>query len=159
MDLHSSAGDARNVTAEDRDTVRTDSRPAPDSTPLLDWEQEDGRDDPRQRFALYRLCECETCNGRGKWKNYDGPGHTLQTIKCPACRGEGRTLQLLATCESAEAAGVALVTLAREGEWSECPLGLLDRMGEKGQKWLVLPWLPSPRNVSDAGRTLRGARK
>jgi len=59
---------------------------------------------------------------------------------------------------------VALVTLGREGEWTDadgtpCPLGLLDTEGEKGKKWLVLPWRPSPRNVSDAGRVLGSARK
>ena len=79
--------------------------------------------------------------------------------RCPDCRGEGRTLELVATCATAEAVGVALVTLGREGEWSECPVGVLDQEGEKGQKWIVTPWLPSARNVSDAGRTLAKARK
>jgi hypothetical protein len=74
--------------------------------------------------------------------------------RCLDCRGEGRIRQEVATCETPEAVGVALVTLAREGEFEECPIGLLDRGGEVGQKWLVRPWLPSARNVSDAGRTL-----
>jgi hypothetical protein len=91
------------------------------------WDEVSGRFDPRQRFALYRLCEGD--------------------------------LQLIATCESAEAAGVALVTLGREGEWDDCPVGLLDRDGEVGRKWLIRPWLPSPSNVSNAGRMLRTARK
>ena len=84
--------------------------------------------------------------------------------RCPDCRGEGRIRQEVASCESPEAVGVALVTLAREEEWltedgQPCAFGLLDRAGEKGHKWLILPWMPSPRNVSDAGRVLGSARK
>lgn len=107
-------------------------------------------------------------------------------IRCPNCRGEGRFRQEIATCESPEAVGVALVTLAREGEWDECPFGLLDRMPEcpkcegsgrsplfplpqhghvdcgvcKGSgvkptgTWLLNPWTPSARNVTDAARVL-----
>jgi hypothetical protein len=78
-------------------------------------------------------------------------------MRCPDCNGEGRTLDLVATTESPEAAGRALVELGREGEWSECPVGLLDRMGEVGQKWIFRPWLPSPKNVSEAGRVLGAA--
>lgn len=104
-----------------------------DSTPLLDWEQEDGRNDPRQRFALYRICS-----------------------------DVEREKELLATCATPEAVGVALVTLAREGEFTvddePCRFGLLDRMGEKGKRWLILPWGPSPRQVSDAGRLLQSRR-
>ena len=122
---------------------------------MLDWSEEDGRNDPEQRFALYRLCECGECGGSGKVVANLGP----ETRRCLACRGEGRVKELVATCESPEAVGVALVTLGREGEFEECPLGLLDREGEKGQKWLVSPWLPSPRNVSDAGRTLARSKK
>ena len=92
----------------------------------LSWELVSGRDDPAQRYALYRLCEGE--------------------------------LQLIATVGTPQAAGLALVELGREGEWEECPVGLLDREGEIGRKWIFRPWLPSPRNVSDAGRTLRTAR-
>lgn len=185
---------SRNVTAESPGSARTDAGEQwADDTPFgLSWEEEDGRNDPRQRFALYRLCECETCGGAGKLLlvMFEMPGRKGETHnRCPDCRGEGRTLQLLAACESPEAVGVTLVTLAREGEWAECPLGLLDRMPECGTcggsgedlnplegvmvpcfkckgsgvkpsgTWLVLPWLPSARNVSDAGRTLRGARK
>jgi hypothetical protein len=59
---------------------------------------------------------------------------------------------------------VALVTLAREGEWIDangdpCAFGLLDREGETNKKWLILPWKPSPRNLSDAGRVLASGRK
>jgi hypothetical protein len=142
---------------------RRTKQPLPTTTalkstpPLLSWKEEDGRDDPRQRYALYRLCECAECGGTGQSKLFRHPAHGR--VRCSACRGEGRTLQLLACAESPEAAGLALVTLAREGEWSECPLGLLDRMGEKGQKWLILPWLPSPRNASDAGKLLRSRRR
>lgn len=143
--------------------------------------------DPRERFALYRLCDCPTCEGKGKAELHasDGPGFPVVALtKCPDCRGEGRIRQEIASCESPEAVGVALVTLAREGEFEECPFGLLDRMppcdtceglgvfldayGEpddtcgacKGSgvkptgTWLVNPWLPSARNVRDAARTL-----
>jgi hypothetical protein len=54
---------------------------------------------------------------------------------------------------------VAIVTLAREGEWDECPFGLLDSEGEKGKKWLIRPWLPSARNVTDAARTLAKSKR
>lgn len=126
---------------------------ATDSTALA-WESEDGRDDPEQRFALIRLCECNECAGIGKV-------YAVEWQRCTACRGEGRVRELVATCATPEAVGVALVTLGREGEWDECPIGVLDHMGEVGQKWLVRPWLPSARNVSDAGRVLgkEGARK
>ena len=129
----------------------------------------DGRNvtaDP-ERYALYRLCECTTCEGRGKvsvpaeeHETEDeitfGPFHP---VRCPDCRGEGRTRDLIATCGTPEALGVAIVTLAREGEWEGCPIGILDTLGEPGEKWLVRPWLPSARNISDAGRTLAKARK
>jgi hypothetical protein len=105
--------------------------------------------DPRDRFALYRLCDCPTCGGKGKGVDVIAG----VPAKCPECRGEGRIRQEIAACETPEAVGVALVTLAREGEWEECPFGLLDREGETGRKWLILPWLPSARNVRDAART------
>jgi hypothetical protein len=80
---------------------------------------------PEERYALYRLC------------------------------GDERNLQLVATCATPEAFGVAYITLGREGELDECPVGCLDRLPEEGQpKWIVRPWLPSARNLSDAGRTL-----
>ena len=80
---------------------------------------------PEERYALYRLC------------------------------GDERNRQLVATCATAEAVGVALVTLGREGEWDDCPVGVLDRLPEDGErKWVLLPWLPSARNTSDAGRVL-----
>ncbi len=122
---------------------------------------------PAERFALYRLCECAACSGRGKltvWgeigaeiAGIDGP-HGRNFRRCPECRGEGRTRDLVATCATPEALGVALVTLGREHELDDCPIGVLDRMGEKGEKWIVKPWLPSARNVSDAGRTLAQAK-
>jgi hypothetical protein len=71
-------------------------------------------------------------------------------------------LELLATCATPEAVGVALVTLARETEWEDCPLGLMDRLPEPGEpKWLIKPWLafPTPKQLSDAGRTLRQAQE
>lgn len=113
-----------------------------------------GAPDQAERFELYRLCECAACNGRGKDVT-DG----FTTNRCMECRGEGRTRELVATCATPEALGVALVTLGREHEWDECPIGVLDTMGEPGEKWIVRPWLPSARNLSDAGRQLQTARK
>lgn len=111
---------------------------------------------PAERFHLYRLCQCSLCDGTGKvhdaWPAGTSP-------RCQNCRGEGRTRDLVATCATPEAVGVALVTLGREGEWNECPVGVLDTMGEPGEKWIVRPWLPSARNLSDAGRTLRQAQE
>jgi hypothetical protein len=79
----------------------------------------------------------------------------ISNERCADCRGEGRIRELVATCATPEAFGVALVTLGREGELDGCPVGGLDRFPEEGQpKWFLLPWLPSARNVSDAGRTL-----
>lgn len=107
------------------------------------------------RFRLYRLCACGACDGHGQVTLLSaGP----KPVRCTDCRGEGRVRELVAECDSPDAVGVAIVTLGREGEWSECPFGLLDTEGEKGQKWLISPWLPSARNISDAGRTLAGAR-
>lgn len=147
--------------------------------------------DPRDRFGLYRLCDCPTCEGKGKEIDWDPFTHN-SAPRCPDCRGEGKIRQELATCETPEAVGVALVTLAREGEWETedgqpCALGLLDREPDcpecdgdgkdhtdaniincpeckgTGKKktgtWLILPWQASPRNVSDAGKLLRSARK
>ncbi len=116
---------------------------SPDTTPL-DAEREDP-----ERYRIMRLCPCPDCASSGK---------DIYGKRCKECRGEGRHLQEVATCGTPEAVGVAIVTLAREGEFSECPFGLLDSLGEKGQKWLLLPFQPSPRNLSDAGKVLRSAR-
>jgi hypothetical protein len=143
---------ARHVTADAGAPAVIEHEESTESTPLgLEWEEVSGRGDPAQRFRLYRLCEMVPLTGR--------PMLRVQRGRCSACRGEGRTLELVATCASPEAVGTALVTLGREGEWAECPVGVLDTEGESGEKWIVTPWLPSARNVSDAGRTLRGARK
>jgi hypothetical protein len=115
-----------------------------------------------ERFHLYRLCQCTTCQGTGKAglpKFGEHRPFYARDSRCPECRGEGRTRDLVATCATPEAVGVALVTLGREGEWNECPVGVLDTMGEPGEKWIVRPWLPSARNLSDAGRTLRQAQE
>ena len=148
---------ASRYVTEDPGSARTDTgKQSLKSTPIaLEWEEEDGRNDPAQRFALYRLCDCYECDGKGRVQFT--PIGVPQ--RCPECRGEGRMKELVATCGTPEAVGVALVTLAREGEFSECPLGLLDRMGEKGHKWLISPWLASPRNVTDAARTLAKSKK
>ncbi len=119
-----------------------------------------------ERFRLFRLCDCPTCGGSGKAlvrvvdTIHKGEPLTVDVPKrCSECRGEGRILQEVATCATPEAVGVAIVTLAREGEFEECPIGLLDSEGEVGAKWLIRPWLPSARNVSDAGRTLARSKK
>lgn len=114
-----------------------------------------------ERYHLFRLCECTRCGATGKAHNvpYESSWGTMtKTGKCPDCRGEGRTHELIATATDPQSVGVALVTLGREGEWDECPIGCLDTMGEPGKKWIVKPWGPSPRNISDAARTLRKAR-
>jgi hypothetical protein len=108
-----------------------------------------------ERYSLWCLSECPTCRGVGQVFFADYSSRK----RCSDCRGEGRVRQEIATCESPEAVGVALVTLAREGEWDECPFGLLDSEGEKGKKWLITPWLPSARNVTDAARTLAKSKK
>jgi hypothetical protein len=108
-----------------------------------------------ERYRLYRLCECTSCGGTGK---VFGSDYGLRE-KCDVCRGEGRTRELVATATDPESLGVALVTLGREGEWKDCPIGILDTEGATGQKWIVKPWLPSARNVSDAARTLANSKK
>lgn len=115
----------------------------------------DDREALASRYRLYRLCECSACGGTGKVP----PGHHTVHVRCPECRGEGRVRDLVATATDPESLGVALVTLGREGEWKGCPIGVLDTLGKIGEKWLVKPWTPSARNVSDAGRTLQAARK
>jgi hypothetical protein len=123
----------------------------------LSWEEHAGEDprtgeqDPEQRFKLYRLCDCINCAGTGK--NPKKAGGT----KCPECRGEGRLRELAATCSEKNLGGT-IITLGGEGTWADCPFGLLDTMGEVNKKWLVRPWLPSARNISDAGRQLSRAR-
>lgn len=59
-------------------------------------------------------------------------------------RGQGRDLRLLATCGTREAIGVALATLAEEGEFEGLAFGLLDTHGtdETPGTWLVNPWAP-----------------
>lgn len=135
----------RNVTR----TSGTNSTTDGESTPS-DAEME-------ERFRLYRLCTCGECGGTGK-ADHDDLGIGVKTTRrCKECRGEGRALDLVATAGTPEAVGVALVTLGREGEWKECPVGVLDTLGAKNEKWILSPWLPSPRNISDAARTLAHA--
>ncbi len=123
-----------------------------ESTPL-----DDGMEDPEQ-YRLYRLCPCENCNGTGKSDHYERGAGVKTTRRCGVCRGEGRSLELVATCGTPEAVGVALVTLASEGEWDECPFGLMHRPEGQTGKWLLKPWLPSTRNVTDAAKLLRAQR-
>ncbi len=74
---------------------------------------------------------------------------------------DNKDLELIATCTDKASVGLAMVTLAEEGEFDRCPVGLMYRpdSAEKG-KWLIKPWLPfpTPKTLSDAGRALRSAR-
>jgi hypothetical protein len=128
-------------------------------TPCVDPDHT-GHGDPNQRFRIYRLCACEECSGSGVQVRFErvqyAGGRTA--VRCKACRGEGSSLSLIATCGTPGAVGVAIVTLAREDELDGCPIGILDDQGEPGQKWLVRPWLASPRNVRDAARLLQKQR-
>ena len=98
-------------------------------TPDVEWDTFAGRDDPEQQYRVYRVC----------------PGET--------------TPELMVTCGTPEALGVALVTLGREGEWKDCAIGVLHVLGEPGQRWLLKPWRAMPKEVSAAGRVLASARK
>jgi hypothetical protein len=112
------------------------------------WTHTAERDDPNQRFFIYVLCPCENCDGRG-WLE------PRRETPCPDCRKEGRVLTLVATCAKQAGIGASIFTLANEGAFDECPIGVLDTHPDPdGRKWLISPWLPSPRNVSDAGRVL-----
>jgi hypothetical protein len=113
-----------------------------------------------ERFRLYRLCPCSECGGTGKEIVVNDPT-PARFVRCKTCRGEGRQLDLVATATDPESAGVAIVTLGREGEWEGCQFGLLDSQGAKNEKWIVLPWSASPtaRNVSDAARVLARSKK
>ena len=97
----------------------------------LSWELVSGREDPQQRYRIYRLC----------------PGDT--------------DLQLIACCGTEEAVGVTICTLGREGEFDpdegDCAIGILDALGDPGQRWIVRPWLASPGNVSTAAKVMRAA--
>lgn len=111
-------------------------------------------DDPQERFRVYRLCPCPTCEGTGRAGQGGRAAPKKTSFRCENCRGEGRVRERVAACADEASVGVAICTLAREGEFDECPIGLLDTQGETGKKWLILPWLPSARNVSDAARLL-----
>ncbi len=69
------------------------------------------------------------------------------------CQGSTEK-ELVATCASAEAVGVALITLGRESEWVDCAVGILDTQGETGQKWILKPWRAMPKEVSAAASVL-----
>jgi hypothetical protein len=138
----------RNVTHSARDMDPTvDSRAPSESTPI-DPERE------AEQYRLYRLCPCAACAGTGKVDHDEDPARGRTWARCKSCRGEGRRLEVVATCGTKEAVGVALVTLASEGEWDECPFGLMFRPEGETGRWLLKPWGPSARNISDAGRTL-----
>lgn len=116
-----------------------------------------GRGDPQQRYRIYRLCVCFECLGVGKVM--DRPkGNQVKPVgpnRCEECRGEGKTLELVATAGTPQDVGVALIELAQEGEFEDCPIGIL----EDGGSWLIKPWLPSPRNVADAARVMAQSKR
>jgi hypothetical protein len=55
---------------------------------------------------------------------------------------DGDERELLATCETPAAVGVALCTLAEEGEFKRSAVGVLDTGGtdEKPGHWVINPW-------------------
>lgn len=117
-----------------------------------------GRGDPQQRYRVYRLCICPDCGGDGRDHSpLDPKADRVKAMKarCPGCRGEGKTLDLVATAATPEGVGAAICQNAEEGAFEECPVGIL----MDGGSWLVKPWLPSPRNVSDAARVLAKSKK
>jgi hypothetical protein len=91
------------------------------------------------------------------WDEVSGRGDPAQRFRI-YCRDHAGSLSLIATCGTPEAVGVAIITLGREREFEDCALGILDVLGEKGERWVLQPWEASAKNVSDAGRTLRKAR-
>lgn len=98
---------------------------------LLDWEEISGRNDPRQRFRIYRL-------------------HPRDTDP-----------ELVVTCGDEAALGRSLAELAREGEFVDHAIGIIEVVWDEdeekvvGSHWLVKPWLPGPATVPEAGRILR----
>lgn len=80
----------------------------------LNWEEVSGRGDSRQRYRIYRLNSTD-----------------LEPF-------------LLATCENEEAVGTTICNIAREGQLQDAAVGILDTLGEKGQRWLVNPYSPPP---------------
>ncbi len=95
-------------------------------------------------LRLYRLCPCGACSGTGKHED----------VRCPECRGEGRTLQLMATCDTPADLGLAIFTLGSEEEFDDCPMGVMLRPEGESGTWLIKPWKASPRNVTDAAKVL-----
>lgn len=79
----------------------------------LDWDFVSGRNDPRQRYRLYR-------------RHY--------TEEKP---------KLLVSCESEEDMGFAIFRMSEEGQLDNALIGIYDCTPDEGKKhWIVLPWLP-----------------
>jgi hypothetical protein len=105
---------------------------------ILSWELVSGREDhngepdPEQRYRIYRLC----------------PGESEP--------------ELMWTCASEEAVGVAICTGGREGEFDpsngDCSIGILDTFAPPGERWILRPWLANAANLSAAGKMLGTAR-
>jgi hypothetical protein len=74
------------------------------------------------------------------WDNV-APRRPEEKFRIYALR-DGDQLDLIATCATPAAVGVALVTLGSEGEFKEAAVGILDSNGtdERPGKWLVSPW-------------------
>lgn len=92
------------------------------------------------------------------WDDFSGRGDPEQRYRI-YCRTHEGELQLLATCGSEAAVGVTICTLGREHEFENCALGIIDEMGEKGQRWILRPWEASAKNASDAGRVLAKSKR
>lgn len=92
------------------------------------------------------------------WNDFSGRGDPEQRYRI-YCRSHEGELTLIATCGSEAAVGVTICTLGREGAFADCALGVLDDMGQTGQKWIVRPWERSARNVSVAGSVLARSKK
>lgn len=90
--------------------VWTDDPEPENGSYALDRDAYAPRDDPAQRFRVYRL------------NALDPEPH------------------LLATCETPAAVGVTVCQLAGEGEFERAALGVLDTQAEPGKKWTVNPY-------------------
>lgn len=75
------------------------------------------------------------------WEEVSGRDDIRQRFRIYRVGRDGEP-ELVATVGTEEGVGVAFCTLAREGEFEDGCAGLLDAFGEKGKRWLLLPWAP-----------------
>lgn len=78
------------------------------------------------------------------WEEISGRNDERQRFRLYKVGRDGSP-ELVATTATPEGVGVAIVTLGREGEWENTCVGVLDSMGEVGQKWLSNPFAPMMR--------------